>query len=433
MNGCDAFYTSETGSVARLREKGGLTVLTTTSALTYRSTSRRENRGIDHDLIQDFADSYSLKVHYKFYENETAVTEALKKGEGDIAAARLRSPADSSEFLAGPAYEETRLSLFCQTRLKIANAKDLNQRSVLLMKRDNRNNLDQKLQQSAPHIQLQLIDDMSPLQLLKMVQTGKIDCAAIEQVSGRQAARYFGSVEWVTDLSEAYSLNWLLQPGQHDLWVLMQAWFQQASRNDEIMRVMDHYQAYLEELGKNDLRLFRRHLLRTLPQYQKTFIEAARENKVPWQLVAAVAYQESNWDAEARSYTGVRGMMQLTTETAQHLGVEDRSDPIQSIQGGAKYLRYLLGRIPVSVNANDRLSLALAAYNIGLAHLHDAQKLAVHMGRNPYSWHHMREILPLLTIDSYADQLEYGGARGNETVAFVERVKSFYSYMAAPH
>jgi membrane-bound lytic murein transglycosylase F len=73
--------------------------------------------------------------------------------------------------------------------------------------------------------------------------------------------------------------------------------------------------------------------------------------------------------------------------------------------------------------------LALAAYNIGGAHLKDAQKLAEKMGRNPQSWRQLREVLPLLANPEYAADLEYGAARGYETVDFVERVKSFYNLM----
>jgi membrane-bound lytic murein transglycosylase F len=167
----------------------------------------------------------------------------------------------------------------------------------------------------------------------------------------------------------------------------------------------------------------------TLPQYQSAFKKAGRDHNLPWQLVASVAYQESHWNPDARSFTGVRGLMQLTTETALHLGVEDRTDPEQSIKGGSKYLRTLYNGTPRGLNSKDRMALALAAYNVGLAHLKDAQKLAEKMGKNPNSWRQLREVLPLLADPEYAEQLQYGTARGHETVEFVERVKSFYSLM----
>jgi membrane-bound lytic murein transglycosylase F len=195
------------------------------------------------------------------------------------------------------------------------------------------------------------------------------------------------------------------------------------------MRILDRYQGHIPLLNKKDLTRFFKRSREVLPTYHRAFREAASEHQVPWQLVAAVAYQESHWNRDARSFTGVRGLMQLTEETAEHLGVDDRTDPVQSIWGGSKYLRYLLDQTPNHLNKKDRIALALAAYNIGSAHLRDAQRLAQKMGRNPYSWHDLRRVLPLLADPDYAEDLTYGAARGYETVEFVERVKSFYNLL----
>lgn len=187
----------------------------------------------------------------------------------------------------------------------------------------------------------------------------------------------------------------------------------------------------LNSLDRNDISRFFKSIHHTLPLYIKSFKTSATKNKLPWQLIASVAYQESHWDAEAMSFTGVRGLMQLTTETADHMEIEDRSDPHQSIQGGSKYLRYLINKIPNTINSTDRIHLALAAYNIGFGHLRDAQKLAEQLGRNPNSWKELKEVLPLLADNSFSQNLEFGSARGYETVEFVDRVNSFYDLMKA--
>ena len=65
----------------------------------------------------------------------------------------------------------------------------------------------------------------------------------------------------------------------------------------------------------------------------------AQASGIEWRrLLAAVAYQESQQDPIATSETGVRGLMQLTEETARHLGVVDRLDARESAIGAAKYL-----------------------------------------------------------------------------------------------
>ena len=93
-------------------------------------------------------------------------------------------------------------------------------------------------------------------------------------------------------------------------------------------------------------RSFLRHLDGRLPMYADAFRQAGEEYGFDWRLLAAMGYQESLWDANAVSPTGVRGLMMLTLKTAAEMGVSDRTDPLQSIRAGAAYLRKLHDRAP---------------------------------------------------------------------------------------
>ncbi len=429
MNGCDAVYLNEAESLSQVRAKKEIVVLTTQSPLIYSQARRGEPFGIDHDLLQSFASSYGIKLRFVVLPDEESVLRALAKNEGDIAAARLRSPEENSGFLTGPAYEDSALELFCHRNLKIQNIKDLSFKRLALLKKDDFKGLSQRLPLLTPTSHIEIISNQKNQDLFTELNDGKHDCVIAEALSGSYQLRLFPDIERIAQMSSSYSLSWMLTAENRDLLLLMQAWFQKASREDEIMRVLDRYKNYLTTLSAQDLTQFFKNSKETLPIYRKAFKEAGARNKLPWQLIASVAYQESHWNPDARSFTGVLGMMQLTNETAEHMGVEDRTDPWQSIRGGSKYLRFLLNKMPKDVNPKDRLALALAAYNIGIAHLWDAQKLAVQLGRNPNSWYHLKEVLPLLADPDYAEYLAYGPARGHETVDFVERVKAFYNLM----
>ncbi len=74
------------------------------------------------------------------------------------------------------------------------------------------------------------------------------------------------------------------------------------------------------------------------PSTKSTSRPTAKKEKVDWRLLAAIGYQESLWQPAVTSKTGVRGLMMLTQNTAQAMGVSNRLDPKQSIMGGAKYL-----------------------------------------------------------------------------------------------
>lgn len=183
------------------------------------------------------------------------------------------------------------------------------------------------------------------------------------------------------------------------------------------------------ELSAFEYQKFLDHTESRLPIYKKYFKKYSVEYQIPWTLIAAVAYQESKWNEDARSHTGVRGLMQLTTKTAEHVGVEDREDPFQSIQGGAFYLKYLFDKTPAKLNANQRWALSLSAYNIGWGHLRDAHRLALKLKKDPYNWTDLKTILPKLENEKYYSELTYGFARGNETVVFVDKVFNYYNLM----
>jgi soluble lytic murein transglycosylase-like protein len=85
----------------------------------------------------------------------------------------------------------------------------------------------------------------------------------------------------------------------------------------------------------------------------------AAEHALPPQLIHSVIKVESNYNPRAVSNKGARGLMQLIPSTAKRFGVNDSFNPVENIQGGAKYLRYLL-----DLYAGD-YPLALAAYNAG--------------------------------------------------------------------
>jgi soluble lytic murein transglycosylase-like protein len=87
--------------------------------------------------------------------------------------------------------------------------------------------------------------------------------------------------------------------------------------------------------------------------------QAAEKYELDPALVKAVVHAESNFTPSAVSKAGAKGLMQLMDATAQRFGVTDSFDPIQNIEGGAKYLRILLDRY----DGNE--TLALAAYNAG--------------------------------------------------------------------
>jgi membrane-bound lytic murein transglycosylase F len=85
----------------------------------------------------------------------------------------------------------------------------------------------------------------------------------------------------------------------------------------------------------------------------------------------------------------------------------------------------MLKLVPPEVEGENRLKFALAAYNVGMAHVEDAMKLAKKLNLNETIWNDLKKVLPLLAQKKYYKDLKYGYARGEEPVKYVE---SIYNY-----
>lgn len=156
-------------------------------------------------------------------------------------------------------------------------------------------------------------------------------------------------------------------------------------------------------------------------KYKDDFIEAAEIFNLEWELLAAVAFQESQWNPKARSATQVKGMMMLTLPTAASVGVTNRLDPIQSIYGGAQYLSELGQIVEYGTSSGDKIAFVLAAYNLGMTNVTNAIN-EITTNPSKLTWLELEE--HLISRKSSMDSESY--SRGQQTVDFVERVRDYY-------
>ena len=95
------------------------------------------------------------------------------------------------------------------------------------------------------------------------------------------------------------------------------------------------------------------------PSVETLIHEAAKRHEVDPELVKAIVGVESNFSPRAVSHKGAMGLMQLMPATARRFGVGNVFNPVENVDGGVRYLKYLLGYF------DGNLTLSLAAYNAG--------------------------------------------------------------------
>jgi len=211
----------------------------------------------------------------------------------------------------------------------------------------------------------------------------------------------------------------------HKLKSKVNEFFSKIKKDGSLRNLLDRYYGHSERLNTLDVTTFLKRNSTILPKYIHLFKQAQDITGLDWRLLAAVSYRESHWDTYNTSPTNVRGLMMLTEDTADLMGVTDRLDPKQSIPAGAKYIMKLKDTVPERIPEPDRTYMALAAYNIGYAHVEDARVLAKRLNLNPDRWADVKKTLVLLKNPQYYSTLKYGYASGGAPVIFVESVRSY--------
>lgn len=434
MNACDSAWLEQHAygeNKIRGRIEGQpLRVIVISQPLTYGSLAKMET-GYEFDLIQHFALDAGYKLKIKTVSSRKEMLKIMKRGGADLAAARFTQPeALQTGQRVGPAYDEDRLSLICHRDT------ELNFNLLGVLNRNNKFRLGvspvlmnaqwlSEIKKRSPLLKISAKTPHTTPQFFKQIQNNRLDCTIADRLEAHYYLRFFRNLKLVKDISASRTYHFVVSNQHIDLERQLRVWFTLAARKQVLSQTKAQYQDKSAELSALTIQKFLRDQQSLYPTYAEAFRKHSLEFNVPWQLVAAVAYQESQWNSEAESFTGVKGLMQLTQETAEHLGVEDRTDANQSIWGGSKYLKMLLDRQPKGLPAKERMALALATYNVGPAHMIDAQNLAQRLGKDPLSWRDMKLVLPLLANKDYLEYLKYGPARGHEPVEFVHRVFAY--------
>lgn len=164
-----------------------------------------------------------------------------------------------------------------------------------------------------------------------------------------------------------------------------------------------------------------------LSPYDQMIARYAEAAGLDWRFVSAVIYEESRFDADSRSSAGAVGLMQVMPAAAADVGELRFQEPEANVRAGVRYLQRLV-REYAGAAERDRLALMLAAYNMGMGHVRDAQELARRFGYDPLRWDGAMEVMvALLEEPQVADEMRHGYAQGRSVVGYVERILNRYA------
>lgn len=411
--------------------KNELVVLTHPGPLTYDATEAEGSSpsGLEYDLIQTFAQEQGLTVRFIVVPRHE-IQERLANHEAHLAAGWLTPDQDPRFTYSTPYFTSRDILVRHEASPPITRLEDLNGKTVFANKGSRQYRVLQDFQKQYPNLTVKAYPSETPLDLLAALTNREIETALVDKAILDIGLNFYPALGPGLPLGEPHDIAWMFpKDGDPRVFELAQAFIEKTKKDSTILYLQDRYLGHLERLTPSDAAIFINRLTSLLPKYQQYFKQAQLETGIDWRLLAALSYHESHWNPLATSRTGVRGIMMLTEETADRLGVNNRLNPAESIVAGARYVNMLRDAIPESTPEPDRTWQAIAAYNLGGGHFSAGRTIAKQKGADPNSWYEMKKILPLLARPEYYQRLKSGRARGGEAVIMVENVRLYYDIM----
>lgn len=401
--------------------------------------------GYDYELMARFAKFYGIEFKVEIGGTISEMMQWLNEGKIEV----LASPVPvTSEFqdralLCGPRNVSTQVLVQSMESPKDSIVKDVTElvgREVYVQK-DSKyfyrmQNLDEEI---GGGIRLNVLDrdTISDDDLLSMVWRRQIPLTVVDSDVAEAALSYYPGLNISLKVSLDQYSRWAVAPKDTGLAKVLDDWFAD-EKNDNSDLFSRYYRLskleYIEQSqdGFSDLTGLKLAGGRISP-YDNIFKAAGKKNGIDWRLIAAVAYVESHFDPNVKSWAGALGIMQIMPRTARQLGYspEEMLDPEKCVDAAAKTLasldQMLQSKIPDSA---EREKFILGCYNAGPGHISDAIALASKYGMDPTRWEGNVEVAVGMKSKPayYRDPVVKNGYfRAKETLNFVKKVQAAYT------
>ncbi len=267
-------------------------------------------------------------------------------------------------------------------------------------------------------------------QLISAVANKKIDYTVAYETSAHVNQMYYPSLDVNTKLGPEQNLVWAVSKNKPVLFALFNKWLINYKKTR-------HYEDIYEKYFKNrrTIQIVGSELYSVgnnkISVYDNDIKKYSKHMHWDWRLFASLIYHESNFHPQAKAWSGAYGLLQLMPWVMEEYGLDSISSPSQQIAAGARYIESIdkqfrsLVKDPV-----ERQKFVLAAYNVGLAHVFDARRLAKKYGKKDDIWTNQVDSFILRKSEPryYRDRLAfYGYCRGEEPFNFVMDVLEMYN------
>jgi len=419
------------------------------ASIDYNSTNyfiyRGGPAGYEYEMLNAYANYIGVDLELLVNDDFEAAVAALNEGKADLIAMGLTINSDRNTVV-----DFTKPT--GQTRQVLVQRKPQNWRRMASMEKIDesliRNPLDlagkvvyiprhSSFAQRLRNLQHEMGDSITIVEfpqtserLIEMVAKGEIEYTVSDEHIALVNQKYFTDIDVNTPISFPQHLAWAVAKSSDSLKQNINQWIYEFY-DTKIARFI--YNKYF--INPRSLQYAHKYYsIRSgkISNWDELLKEKSKDLAWDWRLVASVVYQESRFEPQAISWMGAFGLMQLMPGTAEMYGVDSMSPPEDNLTAGISYLKSLDHRFEDIVEDKEqRKKFVLAAYNVGIAHVFDARRLAEKYGRNPNIWEDNVDFFLLNKSDPkyYNDSVVYYGyCRGEETYKYVNDILYRYEH-----
>ena len=416
-------------TLKKIRRTGRLRIITDNSANTY-YIYQDTPTGFEYDMAKKFAEFLHVRLVVKV-PGWNEMFPFLSENKGDFIAAGL-TITDKRKLkvdFSHPYMNIQQRLIHHKLTFDIKDLKDLNGKTIHVRRGTSYETRLEELVKNGIKINIVLHDNIATEELIRMVAEREIKYTVADSNIALLNRRYYPDIRIGFPIEEDESLGWAVRKNNPAFLKKINEFLEMAEKTGIQGKIYEKYYGSVEVFDYFDLKKFHERIDSRLPQYKDLIKKESKKYGFDWRMIASVIYQESHYNPDAISRTGVRGLMQVTLDTAREMEIKNRRNPVQSIKAGIKYLDMLYNRFDDIKDTHQRLLFALASYNIGYGHVRDAQQLAAKRGMNKNSWASLKKTLPLLSRRKFYKQTENGYARGWEPVRYIERILIYYDIL----
>jgi membrane-bound lytic murein transglycosylase F len=420
---------STLNTVEKVHKNEKLRLITNKAINTYYLYNNRP-MGFEYDLAQEFARFLNVEIDV-ITPGWNNMFEYLNQGKGDFIAAGISITAPRLEYANFSIPYMTIQQRIIHHNLVFSpkDIKDMEFRIFHARRGTSYHYRLAEIKNAGVPLEYVLYNNIPTEELIGRVHDREIKFTIADSNIALLSQRFFPDIRIGIPIQEKESLAWAVRKNDSEMLKQVNKFLLHATSTGILKRITTRYYGNIDNFDAYELKKFHDRINTRLPKYKNVIEAESAKHGFDWRLIAAVVYQESHFDPEAKSYTNVRGLMQVTESTAREMGIKNRRDPQQSIRAGIKYLSLMYKRFDFIKDDSQRLLFALASYNVGYGHVKDAMSLAKKKGFDPNTWKGLKATLPLLSKAKYYNQTKYGYARGWEPVQYVERIQTYFDIL----